>query len=257
MLIQEFNPNIRELAENILLGPQAEVIEKIDAYNSTYLHRYPEIKPLKCTKTFRWSPGAFDSVCAMVEKNLLQWNKRGNVSKIFDRRDNNSWNWNRMRDNVNEIDTMMSNLRREGITFQDNTDILQEKFSLLQDLVVSQLTRFNNFVSNQSIPTEITVSIGNHRETTPNDEWSKYEIIITVFLKDVSIPVYNINSHVGDIPFEDIELKFYVKLNRYLNQICLRPIEDLTTMNIAIGCEGTHETARNTDDTQLSFPYIS
>ena len=33
--------------------------------------------------------------------------------------------------------------------FQDNTDILQEKFSLLQDLVVSQLIRFNNFVSNR------------------------------------------------------------------------------------------------------------
>jgi hypothetical protein len=257
MLIQDFNPNIRELAENILLGPQAEVVEKIDTYNRTYLHRFPEVKPLKCTKTFRWSPGSFDSVCAMVEKNILQWNKRGNISKIFDRRDNNSWNWNRMKEQVIEIDSMMARLRREGVTFQDNTDLLQEKFISLQDTISHQLTAFNNFISNQSNPSEISVSIGSHREEPLNNEWSKYEIMINLKLKDVIIPVYNVNTHIGDIPFEDLEMRLYVKLNRYLNQLCIRPIGEMANMYAALGCEGTHEIVRTTDDPRLSFPYIS
>ena len=33
MKIEEFNPNIAEIAEEVLLGPQSEVISKINNFN--------------------------------------------------------------------------------------------------------------------------------------------------------------------------------------------------------------------------------
>ena len=56
MKIEEFNPNIAEIAEEVLLGPQSEVISKINNFNMRYGTK------IKSTKTFRWSPGVGDQL---------------------------------------------------------------------------------------------------------------------------------------------------------------------------------------------------
>lgn len=58
--INQFNPNLDEYAERALLGPQADILQSIENVNARY-----NLK-LKCTKTFRWSPGAFEQIKKLI-----------------------------------------------------------------------------------------------------------------------------------------------------------------------------------------------
>ena len=81
--IREYNPDLNEYAERVLLGPQAEILRKISDFNARYG------TDLKSTKTFRWSPGAFDQVKKAYMKYILDWEKRySGIYQLFNRIDN-------------------------------------------------------------------------------------------------------------------------------------------------------------------------
>ena len=81
--INQFNPNLDEYAERALLGPQADILQSIENVNARY-----NLK-LKCTKTFRWSPGAFEQIKKAYMKYILDWEKRySGIYQFFNRIDN-------------------------------------------------------------------------------------------------------------------------------------------------------------------------
>ena len=67
-----YTPDIRQLVENVNIGPQAEVKELINSFNESYVQqsnhvdRYYRLqaptKPLGITKKFYWKPGAYDTL---------------------------------------------------------------------------------------------------------------------------------------------------------------------------------------------------
>ena len=65
------NINIRELAEAVTIGPQSEVQDLIDDFNSSYVRRAGDVrwynlqaptKSLGITRKFYWKPGAYDTI---------------------------------------------------------------------------------------------------------------------------------------------------------------------------------------------------
>ena len=74
--------NIRELVENVHIGPQAEVLEEIQRFNTRYLtnsfyRQLQDHKRLSVTKKFYWKPGAYDTIKAIIN-NLQRFDQKSN-----------------------------------------------------------------------------------------------------------------------------------------------------------------------------------
>ena len=116
--------NVEEISERLLMGPQEEVLTKIqemNSYHQTDIH---------CTKTFRWQPGFYDKLQAKLIQGFGLNKKPKNVGKAYRDISNNEWMRRQFHRKITEIDAMLFSLRRQGSTFQDNTDIVKEKFDI-------------------------------------------------------------------------------------------------------------------------------
>jgi hypothetical protein len=251
MLLHEYDPDLRVLSEEMLLGPQADILERIQAFNTRWLAQLPECKEIKCTKTFRWSPGMVDSVKTAAMQTLLQWHKKGNIKYVFSRRDDNQWQWNNMRDAIIGIDSSLASMRQQGIVFQDNSSIVQDKFVDWKAIVLNRLTEVNAFVNDQAT---FTVEI-----TGDDDHFSMRKIVIHIKWHAPVIDVHHGDEHIGDVPFGPIELKLKMSLQRYINQLCIHDIDTLTTRNVIVGLCGrcSEDAGTNFNELTLAFPYIS
>ena len=106
------------------MGPQEEVLTKIqemNSYHQTDIH---------CTKTFRWQPGFYDKLQAKLISGFSLHKRPKNVLKAYRDISNNEWMRRQFQRKITEIDSMLFNLRKQGSTFQDNTDIVAEKFAI-------------------------------------------------------------------------------------------------------------------------------
>ena len=119
-LITTFFPNgIDNLANTI--GPQSNIINKIDNFNRQYL--LPDgAEPLKVTKKWRWAPGTYDRVKVAYTRKVMQWHRRPrHMHSIFDRR--RDWYSNEMKRDLCAIERDLINARREcAIWLDKNTD---------------------------------------------------------------------------------------------------------------------------------------
>ena len=132
--IQEYNPNLTEIAERVLLGPQADILEKINQFNNYYQTN------LKCTKMFRWSPGVSQQVKEAYERFILRWDmKYGGVEQFFKRIENRDYTHKNMARMLNDINNRMSGLRREGLSMQDNGDLVAEAFINTKEHILKEL----------------------------------------------------------------------------------------------------------------------
>ena len=106
MKIEEFNPNVTEIAEEVLLGPQAEIITKISNFNMRYG------TAIKSTKTFRWSPGVGEQLKKVYQSYILDWDKKySGVYHFFNRIDNRMYFHRSMKQSLNQINESMTDFR--------------------------------------------------------------------------------------------------------------------------------------------------
>ena len=126
--------NMSDLAERVMLGPQQEVLELVEQFNNDF-H-----SDLKITKTFRWSPGIYQKIREIFTSQCLGWDvKTSKISTFFNKIDNGTWRTRRMRSSLNTIDDKLYWLRQDNTSFQDNTELVTEKFSFIKEKVNNEL----------------------------------------------------------------------------------------------------------------------
>jgi len=254
---------MRELAESILLGPQGEILQAIENYNN----RWRPDKPLRCTKTFRWSPGTFDSIAETVIMKVLQFDKKGSVNQVFDRRDNNTWQWDNMKNSIANIEGLLSRQRANGLVFQDNTDLVAEKFSELKERMVQQEELINQFVGDSA---DYTAIIREGINRTGSDNLMNYEIGWNIIFYQPKVAVYNADRLIAEVPHADVEIEIVTNLVKYVNQLCLRGFDAMSTSQLGFRTSGRYhadnpepngEYGRSRFNYQyhsdsLTFPYV-
>ena len=99
-----YEANIRDLAERLHLGPQAQVLELIEEFNSKYILIQDEYvhydtmkapkgtKPLGINKKFGWKPGAYDTLKTIIYS-IQKLEKRANsMTRVVERvRSESQW----------------------------------------------------------------------------------------------------------------------------------------------------------------------
>ena len=193
MKIEEFNPNIAEIAEEVLLGPQAEIISKINTFNMRYG------TTIKSTKTFRWSPGVGDQLKEIYMTHILDWDKKySGVYHFFNRIDNRQWYHSSLRRSLNDINDKMTDFRRRGVTFQNNSDLVVETFNNLKNKALEELEAVEQMYSDQ----DLQVSLEIH-EYDQGGYYYRYEFILPN-------PVMSIEALDGDGDTDHlVDIKLY------------------------------------------------
>ena len=204
MMIQNYNPNMVEIAEEILLGPQAEVLTDINNLNDRYG------TTLRSTKTFRWSPGTGELIKQAYLKHILTWEKKySGVYYFFNRIDDRRWHHNNFRDSLNRIDRKMTTLRNDGIRFQDNTDIVVEAFTTLKNKAIEELETIDNMYSNQDVSCRL--------EVIDDQDYSNCKFRFWILFSNPIMSVFNDNAVLADIKLYPTELYYDINMVNLVN----------------------------------------
>lgn len=139
----ELNPDLRTLIENIQLGPQAEVLELIDTFNTRYVQGENHIvrhynlhaptKPLGITKKFYWKPGAYDTIKDILWYQGEMHKKAASLGKVVQRvKDNSNWRLRNIKNELTSIEDILTRFRQQGLIMQDNTDDVIESWEIIK-----------------------------------------------------------------------------------------------------------------------------
>jgi len=173
--IQNWN-GIKELQDQIILGPQADILSSLARINTRYKSNFG------ITKTFRWSPG-FTKERNRVVLEMLGLNKKGKTTTYSNRIDNSQWYRTHLFNNLIAAENSLSNLRNNNILFQDNTDIVNDIITFIRNKIEQELLVVNQAFSHKcSLSTYIT-------DSTPDGEYSS-AIAIEWSMKPYNIQYY-------------------------------------------------------------------
>ena len=64
--LEDINLDIEAMANNIYIGPQAQILERLETFNRRY-SRY-NIKPIGITNKFYWKPGTYPILKELINK---------------------------------------------------------------------------------------------------------------------------------------------------------------------------------------------
>ena len=168
-----YAPDIRQLVENVNIGPQAEVKELINSFNESYVQqsnhvdRYYRLqaptKPLGITKKFYWKPGAYDTLKDILWRQSEMHKKANSLSKVISRaKDATNWRYRNILNDIKSIEDMLIRFRQDGLVQQDNTDDAVEAWEVLKHHFIEQFQacngRFTVYVEEQMTTNDLEVS---------------------------------------------------------------------------------------------------
>jgi hypothetical protein len=193
--ITDHSIDLNDIAERVIVGPQEEVLSKINAFNFRFG------SDIRCTKTFRWEPGFYKKLHALQLKVMKLTTFPKNVKTAFNRISNNEWYARQLNRDVTSIDSMLYRLRSNRITFQDNSE----------SVIESTHEWFNNIMST----TEVINNTDNEYNfkvyhAQGNDDMNKDYI---VFIIEVDSFNMNIGKSTLYAPIKTGKVKMFIALD--------------------------------------------
>ena len=202
----ETEADIRALVERIALGPQEEVINKIENLNIRYGTDF------RCTPTFRWQPKFYDKLNKEAIRLSNYSAKKRKISTYRNAIRNNEWNIKNFLDNIEAIDNDLYCLRNTNAIFQDNTDSVVESLDEYKQTIINTID-----IAHEMNPNiKITPYLGTHDPNVTNRTrrraiGPKTTINFHVHLKDITMKVVVGNSS-AEIEIGEIDIMYTVDL---------------------------------------------
>tara|TARA_R100000781_G_scaffold103697_1_gene67343 strand:+ start:4674 stop:6242 length:1569 start_codon:yes stop_codon:yes gene_type:complete len=197
--------------DDLYIGPQAEVLEKIANFNNNYCRGNNELF-LGVTPKFRWKPGSYDKVKDILSNVWLRWNMRpSGMNSIFTREQ--TYTKGRLKEALLEIETILCRFRNEGRVFVTDRTVITESFNILKNKLLEETDKISKIHENVSL-----------QILNADDEFSQHIIELVLPIEDIVIKVKvggrnraGDERDIGDIPFGDIKLRFRMPLSKWFN----------------------------------------
>jgi len=217
---EEWAPDVDEIAERCFIGPQGQLIEKIQHFNQRFTRHCSEDWVINTTKKYQLKPGTYKNIKEVYSNHINQFNMkpRGLVS-LRDRISNNSWQARNFWNEVLDIENKMKALRLRGNGWVDNTDLVKEYVNGLSDKFTDQLNMINNTYPN----IHIDLYIDTHGlENGINNDMPSAKLIIVGIIKNPVLKVSYDNEIAAEIALPDISLIEELDIWRHINSFCIR-----------------------------------
>ena len=223
--LDNWSPDTVALAEELLIGPQAEVLQLVNSFNERYNSN------IGITKTFRWSPGFTKERKRLITEFCYHLDRGGKNSTFFNRFENNRWMFRNIRSSLTRIDDMLATLKREHIIFSDNTELIESLINFLITKIQSEIVKtrevFGEAVEINAYLADLYCDDDEHRQQ--NYASGRYIVLLFKFND------YNLNYYVSrqsddpiSIPMGETIVSARIPLKYWLNRLC----RNLTNDNI-------------------------
>ena len=255
---RDWSPNITNLNEQLLLGPQREILEMIENINSRWN------LDLSATRTYRWGPGYMDKIKKWYRDHYVEEHMKRKISTFFNKINEKGWSTKDLEKKLRLVDEKMATRRRNGAVFQDNSELLEERLEILSNKVEFQLNEANRQFNSSGIHIKAGLYKYEGYNQYRTDTSEEYVI-------QVSLPTGKMNLFVGNTPYQ-IEigasiLWFRLDLMKLIYTICddrSRMSDDVFEFNyVPYVQDGNRivghyfpEWDENSADRDLRHPYI-
>jgi len=242
--------NSKDFINDILLGPQKEILEQLKIFNDNYYYNTPElakkVKPLTVTKGFRLSPGSSNTIKEMVQTHCLGWKKGTPIRNLF--REPYGHYFRNIGDRYHRIDNSLWNMRNEGLSWQDNTIITDKLIENIQDEIKKQIENTNK----QHKDMEVFCYFEQNKLEKSQSPLSVSEVStnLTFYIKfsNQVMPIWHKDKFIEnlDIP-GNIWIKSEIHLRKYINHL-LNQADQFDKINIddeEINLDNTYYNDRN------------
>ena len=263
--IKNWEPNIANIADRLIMGQQRSVLEKVNQINQMCN------LSLGITRTYRWSPGYMDQIKRYMAEDYLEPHMKRKISTYFNQIDNKRWRYENFRDRLNTVENELYDMRRRIATFQNNTELCERVLSKFIDIISKSVDNgcgyYNVYISNAN---------GDGRFNTYEAEM----VTFAFYLPDTTL-IYYIGKESYPIPIYAATLYYSVPLDDLIYKMSGRlewieddtqPIIDMNASSFnnrfrngfAFNWKGTYHRKYVNDGTnhrhaqgQLLHPYIS
>ena len=153
--IESFNYDVPDMVNSIYIGPQGDLLEKIDDFNGKFG------SDIGVTKSFTLKPGGYDSIKSAYNRWVLRYDLRPRgISSIFNRIRDYSWRSNMLKTDLLGIEDKMKNLKASGLRWQDNTNDLIVEIDKTKENIVNGIEKAKELypdvdVSVKMLPTKV------------------------------------------------------------------------------------------------------
>ena len=205
--IKDWTPNIANLSERLIMGPQREVLSKLHEINNRYG------LSLGITKTYRWSPGYMDQVKKWVNDSYVQPHKKRPLTTFFNQIDEKQWSYRNLKEKLIALQYKMKDMRNTYNCFQDNTETVQIAVEAFKARLDKEL---------QGMESMVDVFIGEYSDDNNDmygDIYNKEMLIIRVFLPAEDMNLMT-GSTVHKVPINESFLYWSMDLDELIYKIC-------------------------------------
>ena len=127
--LKKWKPNIADISDRLIMGPQRDALERVASINNRYG------LSLGITKTYRWSPGYMDQIKEYMANRHLEPHMKRKISTYFNQIDNKAWMYSNFRDGLNRLDDILHEMRARKQVFQDNSELVERVWSAVSKIL--------------------------------------------------------------------------------------------------------------------------
>ena len=242
---------VEDLGEHIYYGPQAEVMETLQRFNSR------NRSDLEITKTFKWKRGSYERVSELMMRGL---GFRRRPSGMYNYLSRENWfknhEWDRIKRSLRDIDGMLYRLRGQGEVWLDDPGVLVERKNLYSNYMCEKIEMADELIENIDIMQEMYHQLFVH----PNSRSSqRYMLVSTLRIRPGIMKVYMTDGRTSETEAEHIE-NIACDTDLYINNITY-PLRTMTrnsnfdSPNFDVQTLGQLE--QPSDKGYLTYPFIS
>jgi len=199
--IEKFDFPVKDIIDKIYIGPQAELLETLDKFNRSYGTN------LKVNKSFNLKPGSYDDIKKAYGQYVLRWDmKPRGLGSITKRIEQYKWRSNAFHRSIDDVNRIISNLKRGGIGWIDNSDDIEQEYTRLSKEIESDVEKAKELYPNVDIEIYIApFKSGNNydgsypaaqfsRLASMEDDISDFYLIVKMYIKNPTITIHTVNS---------------------------------------------------------------
>tara|TARA_B100001113_G_C21116760_1_gene625651 strand:- start:443 stop:2290 length:1848 start_codon:yes stop_codon:yes gene_type:complete len=159
--IENWKPDIKNISENIRLGPQKDILNLVDDINRRYICatwisgnrsylRDDSIKPIGVTPKFRFKAGYRQSIVDTLMNRFHQYSKPGTLETLFSRNYNTQYSREQFQSLVLDLNSKMKDYRSSGLQWQDNSEVLKEAINVMMNKINQQKELIENINADEN-----------------------------------------------------------------------------------------------------------
>ena len=209
--ISQVNINMQEAADALFLGPQAELLEKIQAFNLNYNRYGTGGDVMQINRNYGFKPGVYDRIKEAYGNHCLGYrSKPKDIWSLQYRMDRDRWKQRTFWRDAISIQNKMKSLKYDNVGWQDNVEVVEQFFTDLQTRIPNEIENALNIFEND----DITVGV------EECEDWGNMRLVIELFTANIDMQVFHQDDEIANYRWGNLATRWYIPFWKFVNNWC-------------------------------------